>query len=110
MKSSRGLERVRQSRSDLSDGGEGSPGCDFDGDSGEEIGGEIYGTDVAGADLIKDTKHSLRIRLRDLKALRRGIDGAAARSLSAARRGLDGAITSLEEALNIMADGSPCIL
>ena len=66
--------------------------------------------DVAGADLIKDMKHSLRIRLRDLKVLRKGTDGAVTRSLSAARRGLDGAITSLEEALSIMGDGSPCIL
>jgi hypothetical protein len=50
-------------------------GHHFDGGSGEEIGGEGDERDVINANLIKDMDHGLRIRLRDPKALRRGLDG-----------------------------------
>lgn len=100
------LENVRRSRSRLLDGGESSPGRVFqEDDSGEDIEGDNDEMDVAGADLTRDTEHSLWIRLRDLKALRRGLSGPT-KGCDAARRGLDGAITSLEEALSIMGDRS----
>jgi hypothetical protein len=88
----------------MSDGGEGSPERLFEEDGiVGEVGGGINEMGIADADLIKDTKHGLRIRLRDLKALRRSFDGATS-GLDPARRGLDGAISSFEEALATMGD------
>lgn len=88
----------------MSDGGEGSPKRVFEEDGiVGEMGGCVHELDVADADLINDTKHSLRIGLRDLKALRRSLDGATS-GLNPARRGLDGAISSFKEALESMDD------
>jgi hypothetical protein len=60
----------------------------------EEIGGKGDERDVTSANLIKDMKHGLRIRLRHLKALQKGLDGRQ-QDLIQSKKGVDGAIISL---------------